>query len=172
MSATKASPDASANASDNASKGPERLSKRPPWYRRRLTLESRAQGSLLMVVCTIVVLFICFLVGCAVAWRLRMDAIAARGGETNGLDLILFMEVFGGALLLSSASLYAVNFYSNRLFGPIWRIHRDMRRVLDGGEPEPIAFRPGDAFPEFAESYNKLTAELHSLRERAKRTGG
>lgn len=142
---------------------------RPPWYRRKLTLEARGQGALLMVVATIVVFFIAFLVGCAVAWRSRMEDLSAAGAIAGATDWILIAEVFGGALLLSWASLYAVNFYSNRIFGPIWRMHEDMKRVLDGGEPRPIALRPEDSFPEFAETYNRLVVELHSLRRNAKR---
>jgi hypothetical protein len=49
--------------------------------------------------------------------------------------------------------------FSNRIAGPVYRMHTHMRKVLKGEHPSPIALRKKDYFTDVAATYNELIAK-------------
>ncbi len=49
---------------------------------------------------------------------------------------------------------------SNRFAGPLFRLRRSMRALARGEHVEPIRFREGDFWHEFAEEFNAVVARL------------
>lgn len=51
---------------------------------------------------------------------------------------------------------------SNRFAGPLYRLRRSMRALGRGERVEPIHFREGDFWQEFAEEFNAVVARVQS----------
>lgn len=51
---------------------------------------------------------------------------------------------------------------SNRLVGPVLRLRRGMRALAAGEHVEPIKFRDGDFWREFADEFNALARRMHA----------
>ena len=49
---------------------------------------------------------------------------------------------------------------SNRFCGPLLRLRRSMRALAQGERVEPIRFRKGDFWGEFAEEFNAVVARV------------
>jgi hypothetical protein len=59
---------------------------------------------------------------------------------------------------------------SNRFAGPLYRLRRSMRAFARGEHVEPIRFREGDFWREFAEEFNAVVARVQSEAAPASRT--
>ena len=51
---------------------------------------------------------------------------------------------------------------SNQLAGPIYRVNRQLDRVLAGEQTYPIKFRKGDQWQELATKMNKVVATIEA----------
>jgi len=58
-------------------------------------------------------------------------------------------------------------FYSHRIVGPVYRINRDLQRVLDGEDDVKIHVREKDQFQGLAGRVNKLITSFYELKSRA-----
>ena len=71
---------------------------------------------------------------------------------------------FGPALVASTLLLPLVILdmirLSNRFTGPLLRLRRSMRELARGEHVEPIEFRDGDYWQEFANEFNVLAARV------------
>jgi len=127
--------------------------------RKRLFVDPKVQGALVLrtvfywVVClvTITLMLLC--------WRIVTGP--ARMFYTH-LDDMWFH--FGPALVASTLLLPLVIFdmirLSNRFTGPLLRLRRSMRSLARGEHVEPIEFRDGDFWQEFADEFNILAARV------------
>jgi len=61
---------------------------------------------------------------------------------------------------------------SNRFAGPLVRLRRSMRALARGEHVEPIRFRQGDFWQEFAEEFNAVAARVQGERPSAESTLG
>ena len=59
---------------------------------------------------------------------------------------------------------------SNRFAGPLVRLRRSMRALARGEHVEPIHFRKGDFWQEFAEEFNAVAARVQGERPNAEPT--
>ncbi len=59
---------------------------------------------------------------------------------------------------------------SNRFVGPMYRLRRCMRQLADGEHVEPVHFRDGDLWNEFANVFNDLSARMQKLEESPSQT--
>ena len=59
-------------------------------------------------------------------------------------------------------------FYSHRIVGPIYRMNRDLQRVLDGEEGVRVALREKDQFQGLAGRVNSLLDDFYSMKERVR----
>lgn len=51
---------------------------------------------------------------------------------------------------------------SSQIAGPIYRLHRNIKRMADGEKPEKIHIRRGDAYGDLFEDYNRLVERMES----------
>lgn len=130
--------------------------------RKRLFVDPRVQGALVMrvvlywIVCliTITLMLLC--------WRILTGP--ARFFYTQFDDMWFH---FGPALVASFLLLPLVIVdivrLSNRFVGPLLRLRRSLRALARGEDVEPIQFRDGDFWQEFAEEFNALLARVQEL---------
>ncbi|HVO37584.1 MAG TPA: hypothetical protein VMV03_01020 [Spirochaetia bacterium] len=55
-------------------------------------------------------------------------------------------------------------FMTNRIAGPVYRVQKDIERVLAGEKGVRVRFRKGDSFPELAEKVNSLIEWIDDTR--------
>lgn len=127
--------------------------------RRQLFVDPKIQGVLAVrvvlywVVCliTITLMLLC--------WRILTGP--ARMFYTHFDDMWFF---FGPAAIASFLLLPLVIAdiirVSNRFAGPMVRLRRSMRDLARGERVEPIKFREGDFWRDFAEEFNALAARV------------
>ena len=70
-----------------------------------------------------------------------------------------------GLMLLLPVVAYDLLKVTNRFAGPVFRLHREMRRLIDRESEYPLNFRDGDYWMEMAGTFNEIRDELHELRE-------
>jgi hypothetical protein len=77
---------------------------------------------------------------------------------------------FGPALIASLVLLPLVVMdivrLSNRFVGPLVRLRRGMRALARGEAVQPIQFRQGDFWQDFAEEFNGVVARMQALENR------
>ena len=57
-------------------------------------------------------------------------------------------------------------FMTHRIAGPVYRVQKDIQRVLDGEKGVRVKFRKGDSFPELAVKVNSLIERIDGTRPR------
>ncbi len=136
--------------------------------RKRLFVDPKVQGALVVrvgfywIVCliTLTLMLLC--------WRILTGP--ARLFYTHFDDMWFN---FGPALIASFVLLPLVIVdivrLSNRFAGPLVRLRRSMRALARGEEVQPIRFREGDFWQEFADEFNAVLARVQEL-EKAKET--
>ena len=67
--------------------------------------------------------------------------------------------VIVGLLIFSSYGIL-MSFYTNRLFGPIYRLQMTMRKMANGENLAPISLRDDDHFKEVIDDYNRVIDRL------------
>ena len=55
-------------------------------------------------------------------------------------------------------------FMTHRIAGPVYRVQKDIERVLAGEKGVRVRFRRGDSFPELAEKVNSLLERIDDTR--------
>lgn len=81
--------------------------------------------------------------------------------EADGLWLRLGPTVIGAVLFLPVV-IYDFLRVSNRLVGPVFRLRKAMRALAAGEHVEPIRFRDGDFWREFADEFNAVARRMHA----------
>lgn len=71
-----------------------------------------------------------------------------------------------GLILLTPLVAYDMLKLTNRFAGPVFRLRREMKRLINGESIQPLSFRDGDHWPEMAELFNQLRQELIELRQK------
>lgn len=69
------------------------------------------------------------------------------------------------SLLVLPVVLYDLLKLSNRFAGPMFRLRRLMGQVADGEKIEPVRFRQGDYWHDFAEEFNRLLEKIETAEE-------
>lgn len=75
-----------------------------------------------------------------------------------------------GLMLLVPVITYDLLRVTNRFAGPVFRLRREMQRLVDGESEHPLSFRDGDYWVEIAGTFNQLRSELMQYREQARHT--
>ena len=73
--------------------------------------------------------------------------------------IILRYLLISGVLSMILASI-SVFYYSHRLAGPIYRLERHLRMMIDGNYGRPLRFRKNDEFKQLADVINQLQDKL------------
>ena len=70
-----------------------------------------------------------------------------------------------GIMLLAPVIVYDVLTLTNRFAGPVFRLRREMQRMVKHEECNAINFRDGDYWMEMADLFNQIREEMLELRE-------
>lgn len=73
------------------------------------------------------------------------------------------------ALLMLPVIVFDMLRLSNRLVGPVFRLRRGLRQLAEGQPVQPIHFRDGDFWRDFADEFNAVAAQLQAAQKTAAR---
>lgn len=141
--------------------------------RSKFFVDSKVQGLLLRRAARYWFLSLA-LVGCltVLGWVFitpGIGVLVSSPEQLSGLLSALAVAV-GVALLLLPIALSDLTRVSNRFVGPVFRLRRQMEAAARGEHVEPVRFRDGDIWQDFADSFNALNERLQRLEaERADR---
>ena len=136
--------------------------------RKRLCVDSKIQGALMLRVTAYWLFWLLTTTGTLLAWK--HVTTPTRLLHTNFNDMLFhYGPVIVVAVLLLPLVILDVLRLSNRFVGPFVRLRKAMRQVGLGQNVEPIRFRNGDFWQEFAEEYNAVLARLNNAEARLDR---
>jgi methyl-accepting chemotaxis protein len=97
-----------------------------------------------------------------------VSAIAgARGNGQPGQWLLTILpSILVNDLVIMVLLVVVGIFLTHRIAGPVFRVQRDIDRVLEGEKHVRVRFRRHDAFPELAEKVNKLIERINDKPQR------
>ena len=72
---------------------------------------------------------------------------------------ILVTATFLAALILISGWMALTLLFTNRVFGPIYRLHREIKNWKSGESVQKIILRKGDHLTELIDDFNELAAK-------------
>ena len=127
--------------------------------RRQLFVDPKIQGALVVrvvfywVVCliTITLMLLC--------WRILTGPVRMFYDHFDEMWFSFGPALIASFVLLPLVIVDAVRF-SNRFVGPFLRLRSSMRALARGEHVEPIKFRQGDFWKEFADEFNQVAARL------------
>lgn len=144
---------------------------RPRNLRRKIFVDPNVQGALVMRVILYWVACLTTITLMLLCWRILTGP--ARFFYTH-FDELWFN--FGPALVASFVLLPLVIIdivrLSNRFVGPLVRLRRSMRALARGEAVEPIQFRQGDFWQDFADEFNGVLARMESLSRKSEPSQG
>jgi hypothetical protein len=130
--------------------------------RKHIFVDPKVQGALVLRV--ILYWFVCLIAISLMLLCWRIVTGPARMFYTHFDDMWFFYGPAAVAsVLLVPLLIVDVVRLSNRFTGPMVRLRRSMRMLARGEEVEPLRFRNGDFWHEFAEEFNAVAARLHHL---------
>ena len=142
----------------------------PRRIRRKYFVDKKLQGSLLKQVAkywlysagAIGVLTTC-------GWLLFSPGIVEITDSLRdmaAIGRIFYLSIVASFLVLPFVLLEVIRF-SNRFAGPMLRLRRCMQELADGKRVEPIEFRQGDFWQEFADAFNGILVRLDAEQSRS-----
>ncbi len=128
-------------------------------FRKQLFVDPKVQGALVgrvilyWVVCliTITLMLLC--------WRVVTGPARLFWTHFNDMWFHFGPAVIASFVLVPLVILDLLKL-SNRFVGPLVRLRRGMRSLTAGEHVEPIKFREGDFWHDFAEEFNALAAKV------------
>ena len=131
--------------------------------RRRLLVDYRVQGALI----TRVMLYwaLC-LVSIPILRAIVSSVLLVLNASLSEMSTLWISELLASFLFVPLV-VCDVLLVTNRFVGPMYRLRREMNRLAQGESVAPIAFRTGDMWHEFAETFNALRSRVERLAGRA-----
>jgi hypothetical protein len=130
--------------------------------RKRLFVDPRVQGALVMRVIVYWLLCLITITLMLLCWRILTGP--ARMFYTHFDDMWFFYGPAAiASLLLLPLVVMDVLRLSNRFAGPMLRLRRAMRDLARGQPVEPIEFRGGDFWQDFAQDFNAVAARVQGF---------
>ena len=125
------------------------------FYQRRYLINSRLQFAVLLYsigVATVV----------SIANQSFRILLTDELGSLFGIDPFVFLWG-GNALMIFAITLFGY-YFTNRIAGPMYSLHKHIDAIVAGGEIKEISVRKKDYFQDVMVSYNKLLTEFKNLR--------
>jgi len=130
--------------------------------RKKLFVDPKVQGALISRV--ILYWFFCLLTITLMLLCWRIVTGPARPFYTHFNDMWFFYGPAAVAsLILLPLVVVDVVRLSNRFVGPLLRLRRSLRALAQGDDVEPLEFRGGDFWREFADEFNAVLARTKKL---------
>lgn len=101
---------------------------------------------------------------CTAGWVFVAPGSKALAEIKDSLPPLLgaFFVAAVSLIIVLFAVLYDLAKHTNRIVGPIYRLHRMIREAADGKPVAPLKFRKQDHWHELAEDFNRLLARLNA----------
>ena len=135
--------------------------------RKQLLVDRRVQGALLVRATSYWLYCLLTLTMLTLCWRIANSEPQTFQSHLQALKAD-FAPAAIGSLLLLPIVLVDVLRLSNRFTGPMLRVRRLMNELAAGQRVEPLKFRDGDFWMEFADDFNKVAARLGELETASK----
>lgn len=132
-----------------------------PFQRKKLFVEPRVQRAFLLravaywVMCVLMVMLLLLFTS------MLAEPVHSLAPEADGPLLRLGPTVICAVLFLPVV-VYDFLRVSNRLVGPVVRLRKAMRALAAGEHVEPLRFRDGDFWQEFADEFNAVARLVHA----------
>jgi hypothetical protein len=132
-----------------------------PFQRKKLLVESQIQRAILLravgywLMCMLMVMLVLLFTSVLV------EPVHSLAPEADGPWLRLGPTMICAVLFLPVV-VYDFLRLSNRLVGPVLRLRKAMRALAAGEHVEPLYFRDGDFWPEFADEFNAVARLVHA----------
>ncbi len=132
--------------------------------RRQLLIDDRVQWPILQRTAF-------YTTACAVYFMVVLFYVESNriGHESFSRTFFACLDVIAcwapGLMLLAPIITYDILRFTNRFAGPMFRLRREMQRLIDAESDQPIALRSDDHWPEMADLFNQIQAELIELRK-------
>ncbi len=129
--------------------------------RRRVYVNPKIQGRLILRV-------VLYWIVCAISVTLMLLCWQVLSGPPQPFfaHLNMVWYHYGPAIVCSCLLLPLVIIdilgFSNRFVGPMLRLRRSMHELALGEQVEPLEFREGDFWPEFADEFNALARRMEN----------
>jgi hypothetical protein len=95
--------------------------------------------------------------GLAIVGALFTTSLIVYSQNHPDVSEIRVKVIFGVAgLLIFSAYAILLSYYTNRLFGPLYRLQSTIKKMTTGEDVRPIRLRDGDHFNELIDDFNRL----------------
>jgi hypothetical protein len=130
--------------------------------RKQLFVDPKVQGALILRLLGYWAVTVITTAAMVLCWRFVVSPPQSFEAHIYGL-----WEVFGPAFVSSLllAPLVVVDCVrsSNRFAGPLYRLRRCMRDLMDGMPVPPVYFRDGDFWSDVADEFNAVSAKFQRL---------
>lgn len=136
----------------------------PTYARKRLFVDAEVQGRFALRAVAYWLGCMTIVMGMAMLGRLLMNPTEPFFTSSESLWACLGPLVLATVLVLP-VMIYDILVITNRLVGPILRLRGAMRRLANGESVEPIRFRKGDFWQEFADEFNAVAALVQTARQ-------
>ena len=125
-------------------------------------VDPKVQGALVIRVALYWLLCLVTMALMLLCWRILTEPIELFFTHFRQLWLFFGPAAIASFLLLPLVLLDVIRL-SNRFTGPVVRLRRTMRALARGEHVQPIEFREGDFWQEFAAEFNELAARTQGL---------
>jgi hypothetical protein len=131
--------------------------------RRRMYIDRRVQGDLFRRVllywlfCMLVILYM------GVSW-IVMPENPRTLGELFAITYSRLGPILTTSVFVLPLALYDCIRMSNRFAGPVYRLHKEIKRLADGQEAAPVNLRKGDYWHEVADDFNRLLERVEQCK--------
>ncbi|HVX63523.1 MAG TPA: hypothetical protein VHC19_23075 [Pirellulales bacterium] len=136
------------------------------YARKRLFVDAEVQGRFALRAVAYWLGCMTVVMGMAMLGRLLMKPTEPFFTSGESLWACLAPLVLATVLVLP-VMVYDIIVVTHRLVGPLLRLRGAMRRLANGETVEPIRFRKGDFWQEFADEFNAVAALVQSHRQAA-----
>ncbi len=130
------------------------MNKRPIFHKRQLLIDRNIQMPLLAYSIGMATL------GMAIAIVFFTYSFHFVNFQANYMMAVVF--TLGCAIFCYSLIIVAALYISNKIAGPIYRLHKHMSELYEGKDPGPLKTREDDYFSqELVDKYNQLIQKFH-----------
>ncbi len=133
--------------------------------RKRFFVDPKVQGALVYRVILYWVVCLVSITLMLLSWRLITGPARMFYTHLNEMWFFYGPAAIASCILLPLVIIDVIRF-SNRFVGPLIRLRRSLRALARGQEVEPIEFRTGDFWQEFADEFNAVATQMKSLRKK------
>jgi hypothetical protein len=130
--------------------------------RKQLLVDRRVQGALMVRATSYWLYCLLTLTLMTLCWRIANTEPQSFNSHLHALKRDFAPAAISSLILLPIVLIDVLRF-SNRFTGPMFRVRRMLKQMAQGEPVEPIAFRDGDFWSEFALDFNAVAGRLQKL---------